>query len=107
MDGNKSYILYGSSSGHITKPSKVIFSGTATELCEYILKQSCDYCKLTYNDNGIVYTFYSLNDKTHKYPMYHSKESLLDYIFLEFIKKNTNTKAVLPIISEYLNKLKP
>lgn len=108
---NISDIPYGSSKKHSTectvKQNTETFSGTATDLCKRILERSCEYCKLTCIEMESEYLFYRYEDKQHKHPIYHGKDALLDKIFVEFIKKNTNTSDTIIVISSYLNNLKP
>lgn len=108
---NVSDTPYGSSKKNSTKcnaqQKTETFSGTATELCKLILERSCEYCRLTCIETQSEYLFYRYDDKQHEYPIYYDKDKLLDLIFLEFIKKNTNTSDTIIVVSSYLNNLKP
>jgi len=108
---NVSDTPYGSSKKNSTrcsaKQKTETFNGTATELCKLILEKSCEYCKLTCVEMQSEYLFYRYDDKQHAHPIYYDKDKLLDLIFVEFIKKNTNTSSTIIVISSYLNQLKP
>lgn len=73
---------------------------TGNDVCRLILKKSCEYLKCNYleSDNDIVFIY------DHKTKVYKIKHDLFDYIFVCYIRNNTNIDETVIMVSDYLKK---